>query len=95
MNIYRISQNVNVDYDTYDSAIVVAKDEDEARKIHPDGLVYSYNPITHLYDLPWWKNEEYKNRTWCWKLEDVEVELVGITDLYDNGEILCASFNAG
>jgi hypothetical protein len=35
MNIYKISQDVNVDVDTYDSAIVCAESEDEARKIHP------------------------------------------------------------
>ena len=37
MNIYLLSQDINNDYDTYDSMVVSAKDEDEARKIHPDG----------------------------------------------------------
>lgn len=35
MNLYVISQTVHDDYDTYDSAIVAAETEDEARNIHP------------------------------------------------------------
>ena len=36
MNIYKISQEVNSEYDTYDSAIVLAESEEVARLIHPD-----------------------------------------------------------
>ena len=32
MNIYRLSQTVNNDYDTYDSAVVVASSEETARE---------------------------------------------------------------
>lgn len=35
MNLYRISQTVNNDYDTYDSAVVCAADEAAAKAIHP------------------------------------------------------------
>lgn len=37
MNIYKIYQTENSNYDTYDSAIVAAKTENDARTIHPDG----------------------------------------------------------
>ena len=37
MNLYLISQTVNQDYDTYDSAVVCAESELDARLIHPDG----------------------------------------------------------
>jgi len=37
MNLYLISQTENNGYDTYDTAVVAAKDEDEARNITPDG----------------------------------------------------------
>lgn len=37
MNIYKISQTVNNSYDTYDSAIVIAKTKEDARQISPDG----------------------------------------------------------
>jgi len=33
MNIYLLEQDVNDGYDTYDSAVVIAKDEEEARRI--------------------------------------------------------------
>jgi hypothetical protein len=36
MKLYRISQTANSNLDTYDSAIVCAKDEEEARYINPD-----------------------------------------------------------
>ena len=35
LNLYLISQSVNNDYDTYDSAVVAAKSEEEARLIYP------------------------------------------------------------
>lgn len=94
MNIYRIWQDVNCDYDTYDSAIVVAENEEAARKIHPRGLnATGYNEYTHLYDLPWWKGTD-TDRTWC-QIDNVNVELVGTTNLYKEEKILLASFNAG
>ncbi len=37
MNLYRISQDENNDYDTYDSAIVAAETEAAARNINPGG----------------------------------------------------------
>ena len=36
MNLYLISQDENEEYDTYDSAIVCAANEDEARNTKPD-----------------------------------------------------------
>jgi hypothetical protein len=37
MDLYLVSQDVNDDWDTYDSMIVVAASEDDARSIHPNG----------------------------------------------------------
>jgi hypothetical protein len=37
MKLYRISQTTNQDYDTFDSAVVSARNEDEARNMHPSG----------------------------------------------------------
>ena len=41
MNLYLISQRKNNGYDTYDSAVVAAESEDDARSIHPGGGPYS------------------------------------------------------
>lgn len=37
MKLWKISQADNGGYDTYDSAVVAAETEDEARNINPDG----------------------------------------------------------
>jgi len=37
VNLYKISQTDNDDWDTYDSAIVCAASEDDARQINPGG----------------------------------------------------------
>jgi len=42
MNLYLISQDINDDYDTYDSVIVCAKTEKEARHIRPGSGEYSW-----------------------------------------------------
>lgn len=36
MKLYKISQSANDNYDTYDSAIVLANSEFEAQRIHPE-----------------------------------------------------------
>jgi len=37
MKLWVISQKVNNDYDTYDSAVVAAETMEDARRIHPFG----------------------------------------------------------
>lgn len=40
MNLYLLSQDENNGYDTYDSVVVAAKSENDARNIKPDGSVW-------------------------------------------------------
>ena len=81
MNLYLISQSVNNDYDTYDSAVVCAPTESAARTIHPEGhVVVAIAP-------PNWD-------AWCGLL-DVEVELIGKAHEGSEQGVVCASFNAG
>lgn len=40
MNLYLIQQTVNQNYDTYDSAVVVAESAEEARNMHPAGYCH-------------------------------------------------------
>lgn len=80
MNIYLISQTINGGYDTYDSAVVVANTEEEARGMYPghgDG---------HQPELDW--------GMWA-PPEDVTVKWLGIAAQFDAPEVVCASFNAG
>jgi len=83
LNLYLISQNKVYGYDTYDSAVVSAPDEETARLIHPS---------SGLMDL-----EEFCNNRWGdWtsNIEDVQVELLGSYNGTDI-KVICASFNAG
>ena len=79
--LYLISQNVNNGLETYDSAVVCAESEEEARLTHPN---FRKN----------WDGRPTSCDTWC-NAQDVKVELVGIAN--DTAEIgvVCASFNAG
>ena len=99
LNIYKIWVDKWLGYDTYDSAIVVAKDEKTARHIHPcstpENPVKGFNTKTCYYDKPWYESD-YSISCCGWtKPENVKVALVGTTDLYPEGTVLCASFNAG
>ena len=84
MKIFRLHQNINTSYDTYDSAVVVADSAEEAQKIHPNGASGDFS----MYD------------SWVARPDLVTVtylgEIVGepARDIYP-GAIICASFNAG
>jgi hypothetical protein len=52
MNLYLLSQSEVSGYDTFDSCVVVAKDEKAARKIYP-GLSSPISPS------PTWSKPEY------------------------------------
>lgn len=46
MKLWKISQDVNNNYDTFDSAVVAAETKKEARSIHPsDGSDYGWCDI--------------------------------------------------
>lgn len=81
MNLYLISQDINDDYDTYDSAVVAAESEDDARTIHPDRCG---NEWSLEYESVWLKYSD---------IDKITVELIGTTDR-ERGVVL-ASFNAG
>lgn len=86
MKLYRISQEANTGYDTYDSAIVAAVSEIDAATINP-----SYSK--EIPENGKWKNDWQK--TWCPSILDVVVEYIGeAKDGTERGLILC-SFNAG
>ena len=93
LKIFKIYQDVNIGYDTFDSAIVCAKNEKEAREINPSGW-YKF------YDKSWWKQyddgmkKEEKDETWVHPLEVKAIYLGEADDSVEEGVIL-ASFNAG
>ena len=102
--IFLISQSECDGYDTYDSAVVVAENEKEAAKIHPNGSVrwmggkwmrrvYGY---ARKYSGTDWVDamEQYD---WASDPKVVDVEPIGVltSNEYENGDVICSSFNAG
>ena len=82
MKIFLISQSENNDYDTYDSAVVIAEDEESARKIHPS--------MDSFYEYPWGKWP-----TWASSPDFVTVEYIGEAKKDSVKCVICASYNAG
>ena len=101
MNIYKISQSINNGYDTYDSAVVIAENEDDARTIHP--LKY----VTHHKDGKWYGthsvapyNEyETENNFRSWlpfdEIHKIDVEFIGVAKEDSKKGGILSSFNAG
>lgn len=80
--LYLLTQTVNQEYDTYDSCVVVAKDEISAKSIQPSG-----RPIAEYEQVGFYN--------WA-PPSEVNSQFIGIahSDLND-GDVICASFNAG
>jgi len=103
MKLYKLSQDLNNNYDTYDSCVVCAENEDEARMIHPSEFV------THYDDENWYgtysggdqKGKEYVTEdsfpTWVLRSQVnlIKVEYLGEADKKLKKGVVCASFNAG
>lgn len=85
--IYLISQNENMNYDTYDSAVVVAPDEKTARQINPS----MYCSTIFMEEKDW--NKPFSN--WCSSPNRVKVKYIGIASEDQKVGVVCSSFNAG
>jgi hypothetical protein len=81
MNIYLLTQSVNNDYDTYDSAVVSAESEDEARLMHPRG-----HDITDacIRDDSWVRLDQ---------IDQIKVTLIGVSCMRKC--VILSSYNAG
>ncbi len=84
MFLFKLSQDVNNDYDTYSSCVVVAKDPNSAKAMTPYDPRFDEHP-----DYP------YREQAWA-SVEDVKVQCVGVASAgLAEGEVICASFHAG
>lgn len=94
MNLYYVCQEVNNEYDTYNSFVAVCETEDDARHTHPSehykwmgsgwGFIYFDGRVS---------NEGRTTHDWC-DPDDVKVDLIGTSYVGIRG-VICASFNAG
>jgi hypothetical protein len=92
MNLYLITNEYKVDYDTYDSAVVAAETEAEARLISPSskGFEGSWYNWGSDKNNPTWISE------WVPSQEYVGVKLIGTAlEGTERGTVICSSFNAG
>lgn len=104
--IWKLSQKVNNGFDTYSDAVVIAADEEAARRTHPDGE-HQWREGVHPDDparsdwavertvrnstLPRWGVGDY---TWV-PVSEVKVELIGVVTGDAKPGVVCASFHAG
>lgn len=84
MNLYLLSQNERNGYDTYDSCVVCAESEDEAKRIHPR----EQNECFH-------GRNNWQSETWASYPENVTCKLIGTAADNVKKGVVCASFNAG
>jgi hypothetical protein len=100
MNLYLLTQNENTGYDTYDSLVVIADTEEEARYIVPG----AFTPTKRWSNLePYYQENLFKVNYGPWTHPDnVKVTFLGpcCLALVHKAEatedfIVCQSFNAG
>ena len=80
MKLYLLKQNAKEDYDTYDSCVVCAENEEDAKSIHPDGSVFI---------------EREHWGTWANTKDQISCEEIGVPIEGLERGVIVASFNAG
>ena len=81
--LFLISQDVNNNYETYDSAVVCTTSKKKAQAMFP------FEANEHIGHNDYTRREEWA------PIEDVKVKFIGTTDKYKPGDVVIASFNAG
>lgn len=96
MNLYLISQTINSGYDTYDSAVVIAENEEAARRVCPSES-YKWSDQEESFMVEYCDGtikREYPN-FWVKYINDVDVEYIGKAKEGAKPGVILASFNAG
>jgi len=80
LKIYHLSQNTNNDWDTYDSCVVCATSEADAKSIDPNGLEFKPSP---------------SYGSWARSINDIVCVEIGKANKDQKRGVIIASFNAG
>lgn len=97
--LWRLSQDEDDGYDTYDSCVVAAPDEHSARRIGAHGNTqYDDDRGEWVYastrkEYGWTAGQRAPG--WVSHPDQVKVARIGITTTEKAGTVVCASFNAG
>jgi hypothetical protein len=83
MKLWLISQGIRNGYDTFDSMVVAARTEEDARKMHPRS--------TGDEGYCWEKH----NYVWADSPDQVNVKYLGTAEPSMDEGVILASFNAG
>lgn len=93
MKLWRISQDKNNDWDTYDSAVVAAETEEEARVTYPGESDYRWSGSTWQYHTTDGQVINMSGYSW---VDPAAVDVQFLADGYEGpAGTVCASFNAG
>ena len=87
--LYLVKRTDKVTWDEYDSFVVCAESENEARRVSPDGMMFFEDNMSE-------QSKRYFK--WCWtdKIETLEVSCIGLASVsLENRQVICASYNAG
>lgn len=93
MNLYLIERQDRGGYDTFDMAVVAAKDEQEARYTSPNGWQI-WLPETGWVRASTMKRDTYSTNDWT-SPSNVTATLIGTAKKGTERGVICASFNAG
>ena len=88
MNLYLLKQKINTLYETYDSCVVVAKTKEQAKKINP---AHTITELDEMSELRW----SCRYDAWA-SPSKIKATYLGLASpTLMEGEVICASFNAG
>ena len=95
MKLFKIWQEVNNGYDTYDSAIVAAESEEDARKSPVDVYCeWDDSENSWMFKYADGSRKRYNNHSWVHP-DDVKVEYIGEAKEGTEKGVIISSFNAG
>jgi hypothetical protein len=83
MKIFLLSRTGRFGYDSYDSCVVCAESEDDAKNIHPSGQ--NINDMFNDGSFP----------DWCRTIDGIICEEIGEANVNQERGVICASFNRG
>ena len=95
MKIYKISQTVVKDWDTYDSCVVIAESKEKARETVPHRSKPYYVYVNGRLCNPEGEPQDGWMVGWAEHTKDVKVEELGEAKKGMEAGVIIASFNAG
>ena len=95
MKLYLLSQQANNNYGTYDSLVVCAGSEEQARKISPSPYVKWDDSLNQWYSIHRTdSNDRYLDDGWVNDLELIVCEYLGKAEPNQESGVICSSYTS-